>query len=326
MPERAERAALRMSRPIRIAVLGASSLIARDLADRLAPDPAVELLLFSRNPTAPQPPRGAGLPAIHSYAAFADGAYDAILNFVGTGTPAATRALGSEILDVSLRYDTLALDYLDAHPGCRYVFLSSGVAYGSDFSQPASAQTPLVLHPNGEPPPSYTLAKLICEWRHRARPHQAIVDVRIFNYFSRRTPVDAGFLASDAVQAILGGGTLSTSSEPLTRDYLDPDDFHQLVLRVLEAPPANAAADAYSRSPITRQDFLALLQERFGMRFEVAAAPQGAPPTGLKANYFSTYRKAAEWGYEPLRSSGETLVREIGALLAARGHPRGIPC
>ena len=53
--------------------------------------------------------------------------------------------MGNSIFDVTLRFDEMVLEYLQAHPACRYLFLSSGAAYGSGFSEPANRDTPAIV-------------------------------------------------------------------------------------------------------------------------------------------------------------------------------------
>lgn len=50
--------------------------------------------------------------------------------------------MDNSIFDVTLRFDEMVLNYLKNHPACRYLFLSSGAAYGSGFNEPANRDTP----------------------------------------------------------------------------------------------------------------------------------------------------------------------------------------
>src|SRR5450756_1882049 len=119
---------------MRIAILGATSQIAKDLIESFAAQGTHALMLYARRPQAVvQWLASVDLPErypVHDYGAFgADEHFDAILNFVGVGDPVAAAAMGASIFDVTLKYDELALSYVRQHPACRYIFLSSGAAY-----------------------------------------------------------------------------------------------------------------------------------------------------------------------------------------------------
>ena len=119
----------------RIAILGASSQIARDLIVSLAAAGEENLHLFARRPDEVKKWLGVvGLSERYpadNFSEFGKYEFDAAINFVGVGNPAQAVAMGNSIFDVTLQFDEMAMDYLRAHPACRYLFLSSGAAYGS---------------------------------------------------------------------------------------------------------------------------------------------------------------------------------------------------
>ena len=78
--------------------------------------------------------------------------FDAIINFIGVGNSAQVTAMGNSIFDITLEFDEMALDYLRTHPTCRYLFLSSGAAYGSRFEEPATRSTLATFKINDLPP------------------------------------------------------------------------------------------------------------------------------------------------------------------------------
>ena len=82
---------------------------------------------------------------VDEFCEFAKQEFDAVINFVGVGNPAQAVAMGNSIFEVTLRFDEMVLDYLQTHPACRYLFLSSGAAYGSSFNEPATRDTPAVV-------------------------------------------------------------------------------------------------------------------------------------------------------------------------------------
>ncbi len=305
----------------RIAILGATSHLAKDLIASLAGDPGAEAVLFARHPQeverwAMQAGFGGRFPA-SDYAAFGGDTYDAIINFVGVGDPARIAQTGSGIFDITLRFDQLALDYLRDRPDCRYLFLSSGAVYGGTFEQPAEAATPSCLAINALPAREYyAAAKLHAECRHRSLAALPIIDIRVFSYFSRTLDLSTRFFMADILRSIRAGRTLETTAEPMVRDFLHPRDFAALVRNLLAAPAANATVDCYSLGPVAKDVLLARMRMQFGLDY-VFVSPPALASGGGKKQYYSLNRKAAEFGYRPACSSLQCVVEEAACLLAA---------
>jgi nucleoside-diphosphate-sugar epimerase len=311
----------------RLAILGASSQIAKDLILCCARAGDADLLLYVRDTAAMQAwlaARGLDFP-VDAYDGYGAEAHDAVLNFVGVGDPRRAAQMGGAIFGLTQQFDDLVLAELRRHPERRYLFLSSGAAYGSCFDAPAGPDTPAVIHINALAPQEYyAVAKLHAECKHRALPDLNIVDLRVFNYFSRTQDLEARFFITDLLRAVRAGTVLQTSAAPMVRDYLHPDDFHRLVRCVLDSPPANRALDCYSAAPVDKATLLATMAARFGLRYEVGQA--GADPainaTGAKPHYYSLNRHAAGFGYQPAHSSLDGIVRE-SALILGRDNTIG---
>ncbi|OWT74952.1 MULTISPECIES: NAD-dependent epimerase/dehydratase family protein [unclassified Achromobacter] len=310
---------------MKLAILGATSQIARDFIACCDTDETCELALYARRPDAVRRwlneaelrPHAVG-----DFAAFGQVLdYDAVLNFVGVGNPAQAQALGASIFETTLQYDQLALDYVRLRPDCRYIFLSSGAVYGGGFTNPVVAGTQATAAINAPAAQDwYAWAKLATECRHRALAPLPIVDLRVFSYFSRSQDLQGRFLISDMLRAVRDGSEMQTSSDYIVRDFLVPEDFHQLVHAILTAAPANCSVDCYSQAPIDKSALLAVMQEEFGLRYTVTPAANTVNATGAKTHYYSTYRRAADFGYQPRWSSQTGIVSEASALLA---HTRG---
>jgi nucleoside-diphosphate-sugar epimerase len=302
---------------MRIAILGATSQIAKDLVQSFAANSSHDLVLYARRPGAvTQWLTQTNLAQFYKVADFAaftsDEHFDAILNFVGVGNPAQAAAMGASIFDVTLKFDELALDYVRQHPACRYIFLSSGAAYGSSFDSPADANTKAVIDINHlQPQDWYGVAKLHAECRHRSLPHLHIVDIRVFNYFSHTQDVSARFLITDIVRAIKSCETLITSSANIVRDFIGPDDFYQLVTLLLVAPVMNEVVDCYTSAPVEKMTLLSVMKNRAGLKYEITNLPIGLNTTGIKQNYYSTNRFAGSVGYAPTKTSMESVLYEF---------------
>jgi nucleoside-diphosphate-sugar epimerase len=305
---------------MKIAILGATSQIARDLIVSFSGEAGRHLHLFARRPEAVEKwLASAGLADRYptdDFPAFAKQEFDAVINFVGVGNPAQLVAMGNSIFDITLRFDEMVLDYLHAHPACRYLFLSSGTAYGSSFDEPARRETAAVLKLNDLMPQDwYGIAKLHAECRHRAHSNLPIIDIRVFNYFSRTQDMSARFLITDILRAVRDKAVLKTSSGNIVRDFLHPADFHGLVRALLSAPATNAVVDCYSRAPIDKVQLLTAMQEKFGLCYEVSEVAAGVNATGIKIHYYSLNRRAAEFGYQPSLTSLEGVLKEASAIL-----------
>ncbi|MBU0689964.1 MAG: NAD(P)-dependent oxidoreductase [Gammaproteobacteria bacterium] len=305
---------------MKIAILGATSQIARDLILSFSHEAGKQLFLFARRPAEVEgwlATNGIkGRYPVADFSGFGMQDFDAVINFVGAGDPAQIASMGSSILDVTLRFDEMVLSYLESHPACRYLFLSSGAAYGSNFSEPASRDTPAIIKINDLAPHEwYGVAKLHAECRHRAHPSLCIFDIRVFNYFSRTQDIEARFLITDMLRAIRDGSVLKTSADYIVRDYLHPSDFHSLVNALLSAPANNTAVDCYSRAPIDKSTLLAAMRDHFGLSYEVVGQSATVNATGSKPHYYAVNRRAAEFGYLPVWTSLEGLLSEAELIL-----------
>ncbi len=306
---------------MRIAILGATSQIAMDLIKSISEAGNHELYLYARRTVALKPaPSDRARAAIRymgNYASFGTNIeFDALINFVGVGNPAAAIRMGADIFDITLQFDQLALDYVRRHPRCRYIFLSSGAAYGSDFSKPAERDTSATIPINRFTPQDwYGAAKLHAECRHRAYHDLPIIDIRLFNYFSASQNLDARFLICDIMRSIRERTLLKTSTENIIRDYLHPSDFYRLVEAILSSRPANDVIDGYSRAPIDKLSLLNQMQNYFNLNFELHETKTGINSTGSKPNYYSLNNRASEFNYTPTLSSIEGITREAKIIL-----------
>lgn len=309
---------------MRIAILGATSQIAKDLIVSYSAATDTHLHLFARRPeevTRWLASVGlAGRFPADDFAGFGKQQFDALINFVGSGNPAQTAAMGASIMDVTYQYDQLALDYARQHPACRYLFLSSGAAYGSSFEEPANESTRAVIPINDlKPQDWYAVAKLYAECRHRALAHLPIVDIRIFNYFSHTLDISSRFLITDILRAIRDNTVLKTSPDYIVRDFLHPSDFYRMVHALLTAPAANAVVDCYTLGPIDKPSLLTAMQEKFGLRYEIAGTSASVNATGGKPYYYSLNTRAAAFGYRPALTSLDGIMKEAATIL--HGQP-----
>ena len=305
---------------MKIAILGATSQIAKDLIVSFSNEKNKQLHLFARRPDdVTKWLNDVGLSErylVDEFGGFGTQEFDAIINFVGVGNPAQASAMGASIFDVTLQYDELALNYIRHHPDCRYLFLSSGAAYGTSFNSPVDAQTKATVAINNlQPQDWYAVAKLHAECRHRSLAHLPIVDIRVFNYFSHTQDMEARFLITDIVRAIRGKTVLKTSADYIVRDFIGPSDFYQLIKAILTSPANNDVLDCYSKAPIDKPTLLTAMQDRFGLKYEISKTNASVNATGSKSHYFSLNNKAKNYGYQPALSSIESILIEAESLI-----------
>jgi nucleoside-diphosphate-sugar epimerase len=307
---------------MRIAIFGATSQIAKDLVRSFHLHEPEELVLYGRRPDAVNDWLStvglAGRWTVASFDTFnAAEHFDAILNFVGVSNPAQTVAMGASIFEVTLQYDDLALNYVKRHPHCRYVFLSSGAAYGSNFDKPADSNTKAAIAVNClQPQDWYGIAKLHAEARHRALASLPIIDVRVFNYFSHTQDMAARFIITDIFRAIRDKVVLQTSADYIVRDYVHPADFRQLVGLLLRAPPANTSVDCYSKAPVDKPTLLAAMKEKFALHYQIQEGDTNINASGKKPFYYSLNRRAEDFGYAPTLSSLEGIETEMRTAIS----------
>lgn len=310
-----------------IAILGATSEIAKDLLrEWFSYSRDISLDLFARNIdkvnyflSENSIEMNANVFSVDEFpVAKKNTVYDAILNFIGVGDPSKAQAMASSIQDVTFYYDDLVIQYLKDNPKCKYIFLSSGAAYGSDYSEPASLDKKSCFDINNiQQSEKYGLAKFITEMKHRELQQYKIYDVRVFNYFSRHQNMDARFFITDLFRSVKSELVCEVSPEPMVRDYLHPKDFCQIVDCLLRSDSVNMAFDCYSLAPIDKTSLLNALQSEFGLKWKLRDDIQIVRATGNKCNYYSENHALQALGYAPQFSSLSTVLTEFKALLSS---------
>ncbi len=309
---------------MRIAILGATSQIAKDFVCTEGSDPELEFFLYSRRPAAIAKwlvnQSLVNITYVGDFSEFEKTLkpYDAIINFVGSGNPAETKRMGSAVMDLTYYFDGLAIEYLKNHPDSRYIFFSSGAVYGGGYASPAHDQTNAVLPINHLGAQDwYGVAKLYAEARHRALSDLHITDLRVFNYFSYSADIDARFLITDTLRSIRDGKPLQTSQDNIIRDYVGPNEIRQLIRKILWAPPINGAVDCFTLKPVDKLSMLKRMRSEFGLKYDLVERRTGLLATGSKLNYYSKSRKATDlFGYTPEATSLDLVVEQSRRILS----------
>ena len=301
---------------IKVALLGSTGHVGKNLTYYFGKEKNFELLLFSRNEkklekTISQFKLKNNF-TIRKYDEFDNLTYDVVINCVGLSDPAKIETSKGEILETAKAFDTLTLEYLKKIPKTKLINFSSGIVYGGQFSS-AVKNTNLIDENfnDGEIKSEYVLAKVRSEIKHRMLKHLNIIDLRLFSFFSRFMDLSSKFLISEVISSIKQNKKLITNEFDFYRDYIHPKDLFLLLKKCINNNPINDVFDLYSKKPIGKFDLLDSLRDNFGLQYQVVPNSGFSSPTGFKENYYSKSRKAKLLGYDPQYSSIETIVNEM---------------
>ena len=305
-----------MSQIERIAILGANSQIALDYIESSLENSKKELYLFSRNPMALK--NLVDIKCISrfkflGYDQFGLDTYDLIINFVGGSDPVLIASMGKDIFTITDHYDNLAISYLKKNNQCKYIFISSGAAYGDVFSiAPASELTKSNFNFNNlSSVDYYGAAKYIAEQRHRALSELNIVDIRIFSYISKRQNLDSELFLPQVIKSIKNKTEFLTSDEELWRDYIGPDDLCALIGCVSVDLKINYSLDCFTRAPISKGQILDMCRNELGLKVVLFEKLDTKLIQSGKKYYFSENRAATTLGYCPKYDSANLIRLEI---------------
>ncbi|MFZ2448632.1 MAG: NAD(P)-dependent oxidoreductase [Syntrophobacteraceae bacterium] len=307
-----------------IAILGATSHIAKGLIDNFLGGGEVVLHLYTRSGGNVRDflasiGNGAGRDCVihEGYGDFLECSFDAVINCVGVGTANKLRGDYTLYFTVTEEYDNLAIGYCNRHPDTLYISISSGAVYGGEHSGPVVRDSARRIRVNDLAPVDYYgIVRLNAEAKHRAFTHLKIVDLRVFAYFSRFIDLRDGYFITEIIKSILNKEVLVTDSRNMVRDYIHPKDLFSLVVRCMNAGAVNEAFDAVSRMHVEKTEILDYFQSEYGLKYEVGDSFVGAGATGTKNIYSSRYNAASKIGYAPEYSSMDALKHEAKYILA----------
>ncbi len=301
---------------MKIAILGATSQIARDLI--VSFNDKHELMLFGRNNMQVEDfmqVSNLSNYSVHSYNEILSerGWYpDVVINFVGASDPQQIKEMDSGVFSLTEKYDGYALSFL-RKPETKYIFISSGAAYGDNFDKPIDKNSTVVFPASLTPQYYYGMAKYQTECTHRMI-NRPIVDLRVFSYFSNTQNINQKFMLTDMLRAIKNNEWFSVNNNYMCRDYLSAQDFHNIVNAVIEAEPINRAFNCYSAMPIEKDKLLEAMATEFGLKVEVVNETL-ATVTGVKPYYYTVDRELATIGYAPTASSLDTVLSGARSIL-----------
>lgn len=305
-----------------IAILGATSHIARSLLYYFFQRTDFQLFLFVRNIDK--------LTHILEHPLFHDKQnykiyllnelenyeYDVVINCIGAGSPQIVRDLNWKICEITETYDNRVLSYLKNHSNTKYIYFSSGVVYKQSFLKPATKKTKIEINTkNINFSEAYRLSKINAEVKHRILNNFNIIDIRIFSYFSRFIDMSSSFFLTEIIRAIKEQKEFRTTSENIVRDYIHPEDLFQLLMLCLQKKKLNASFDAYSNKPITKFKLLKFMKDKFHLKYAIDRKTKIINATGNKKMYYSKNHFAKKLNFLPKYTSLEGIEKELNYLL-----------
>lgn len=311
-----------MSEKIRkkIAILGATSHIAKGLIYNFSQNKYKDIYLFARSKnklgiflkqiSCPYPYPKKDFVDLNKHR------YDVIINCVGLGTPVEIKSSNWEVFRLTEEFDNMVLGYLLGHPDTLYINFSSGVVYGSTFADKVNNNSKFCISVNDIKPENYYgLAKLNSEAKHRALKKLNIVDIRVFSYFSRFIDLDAEYFLTELLKSLKKKKTFITNPCDFIRDFISPCDLFNLICLIIRGKPFNGAIDTYSSAPVSKFELLDYFVKAHSLKYTIDRNFDPICPTGIKNVYCSESRKAAGLGYQPKFSSIETVATESRHIL-----------
>ena len=305
---------------IKIAILGSTGHIGKNIIYYFSKEKNFELFLFTRDEKKLEKiTLQYGIKnnfSIRKYDEFNDSQYNVIINCVGLSDPARIEASKGEILESTRTFDILTLEYLKNFSETKLINFSSGIVYGGEFSFPITDTVLIDETYNYKNIKSeYALSKINSEIKHRAFKHLNIIDLRLFSFFSRFMDLESKFFMSEVVSSIKENKTLFTDNTNFYRDYIHPEDLFLFIKKCVNKNSINGAFDLYSKKPIGKFEVLASLESKYGLKYKIDSGTKVINPTGFKKNYYSKSRKADLLGYKPKYSSLDTISEELPYFL-----------
>lgn len=271
--------------------------MARSLTDEILKDAKHEAVVFARRLEALQ-----NLPCRveSNFACLRQESFDLIINGIGAGTPAVLKDHYENWFTVLEKFDNLVLEALQNSPQALYVSFSSGAVTRLKGLDPDHIQIP----------DYYALSKLYSETKHRAMKSLRIADIRIYSFFSRYSPLDAGYFITDLAAALKNRTVLETRQGDMIRDYIHPQDLWNLILCCTARPVINLAVDAASAAPISKSDLLAFCSQKWELQYCVKTG-ENLSPNATVSTYIPDPLPAARLGFRAQYSSLESLTEEF---------------
>jgi len=297
----------------KVGILGGTGHIGKNLIYYFSKNNKYELNLFSRDVTSTKNITNEFKNInVDNYDKLNSYELDTVINCVGISNPTKILDDKIDVKKITDKYDEQVLLYLKKFSDSLYINISSGAVYGENFTNNVNEKSTITTMQEINP---YAESKISIEKKHRKLSDNNIIDLRVFNFFSRYINLNTNFLLCQLVNAIKNKTIFITDSNDITRDFIHPSDFFNLIEKCIKKNTINDVFDVYSKKPISKFEIIDLFEKKYDLGFKITNNIIEISPTGVKQNYFSSSQKAGKIGYEPEFTSFETIQDEIKFLL-----------
>jgi nucleoside-diphosphate-sugar epimerase len=308
-----------MQNKYKIAILGATSHIAKGLIYNFSKNDNYSLSLFARSPEKAKNfinEYGLSLEkSIYTFNEFHINEYDAIISCIGIADPAKQKDAGFNLFYLTEQYDNLILDYLANNNGTTYINFSSGAVYGTSFTDPVDHGTLSTIDVNNiNSKDMYRISKINSESKHRAF-NGTIIDLRIFSYFSRFIDLQSKFLMTELINCIRDKTPFVTDKSDIVRDFVHPHDLFRLIEIAISIKNKNTVYDVYSAKPVKKSEILKLFKNKYNLQIDFSEEAEETSATGKKNQYYSVNHTASTIGYYPKFTSLNSIESETDLLI-----------
>jgi len=312
---------------LKVAILGATSHIAKSLIVNFLDSNKHHLILYTRNQkklskfiASTNISDNGSFSIYNKYNNFIGTKCDVIINCIGVGTLSKHKGNFLKYFTITERYDNMVIEYLNNHSDVIYICLGSGAIYGNQYPSPVNKKSINEIQVNHITPQDYySISRLYSETKHRAHKDLKIIDIRIFSYFSRFFDLTDGYFISELISSILKKKVFLTSKTNFVRDYLHPKDLYTSIISIIEhikSNHINTALDISSLKPITKKEIIQFFATEYNLDYEFSDNFHGTSATGQKLHYYSSNMQTEQIiSYKPEFSSLDTLSMEFKKFL-----------
>ena len=289
-----------------IAILGSNSMIAMDIYKMFVQHTSHDVFMFSRNPSLNKSKYDIDF---LDYAKLQDFDYELIINFIGAGDQNKLILEKNNIISTSIKYDQMVMNYLVKNSKTKYIYISSGSVYLSDFNNPAKENDSIKICKSDliNEEKNYQYSKVIPELVHLAERDLNIVNLRIFNYVSNSININQSFLVSQIFKSIVDKKTFECNEVNIYRDFISDTELFEIINLVNDYNFINDSFDCYSKKPISLYELLNLMKQLYNLNYNFLQT-EIINETGIKLNYFSDSHDLLKIGYKPKRTSAEIIT------------------
>ena len=302
----------------KIAIFGSTGNIGKNISMYFSAENEFDLVLFGRNEKKVEKIMNKIMNnskyLFHNYNEFDNDNYDVVINCIGISDPQII-SKNNKILEITEKYDNKIIDYIKSKKDTKYVNFSSGAVYGQSFESPIKESSLCKLNINKlDQNNSYQISKINSELKHRKFNDLNIIDLRIFNFFSRFSDLKSNFLMSQISNALKHNKEFLTDKNNIVRDYIHPEDLFKIIKICIKKRKINDSFDVKSKKPISKFQLLKIINKKYGLNYIIQNLEHSSP-TGIKMKYYSKSKKIEHLGLFPKYTSINAILTELNYIM-----------